>query len=214
METTQAINQGNILQGSFLDSQYFYPEYYISHIFVPIGKFLSFLVSPEGRGIENVIFSVFAVFFVTIILYTAVRMLEIRKKEHAHLHHEIEEYAHNQAEQEKRLREETGGSKNVHWSKTLNYLFSQHASDWKLAIIEADTMLEGLMNQLGFFGENLGDRLKVANQENFPQLTTAWEVHTVRNRIAHEGLSFELSHHEAKRIIALYEQIFHAYGYI
>jgi len=54
----------------------------------------------------------------------------------------------------------------------------------------------------------------MANQENFPQLTTAWEVHTIRNKIAHEGLAFELSQHEAKRIIALYEQIFHGYGFI
>jgi hypothetical protein len=153
-------------------------------------------------------------FFLTIISYVIVRMLEIRAKEHKHLHHEIHEYAHNKREYEKRLREEVGGSKNEHWGVVLNYLFSQHKSDWKLAIIEADTMLDGLMDQLGFHGESLGEKLKMANQENFPQLTTAWEVHTVRNKIAHEGLAFELSQHEAKRIIALYEQIFHTYGYI
>lgn len=130
------------------------------------------------------------------------------------MHDEIEEYAHNKAEEEKRLREEVGGSKNQDWSKTLDYLFSQHASDWKLAIIEADTILDNLMESLGFHGESLGDKLKMANQENFPQLTAAWEVHTIRNRIAHEGLAFELSQHEAKRVISLYEQIFHAYGFI
>ena len=75
-------------------------------------------------------------------------------------------------------------------------------------------MLEILLDQLGFKGESLGDKLKSANQENFPYLTIAWEVHTVRNRIAHEGLSFEISHHEAKRLIALYEQIFHSFGFI
>ncbi len=141
-------------------------------------------------------------------------MFEIRKKEHAYLKHEIAEYAHNKAEYEKRLHEETGGSKNEQWGKVLGYLFSQHASDWKLSIIEADSMLEALLGQLGFSGDSLGDKLKSANQESFPQLTTAWEVHTIRNRIAHEGLSFELSQHEAKRVIALYEQIFHAYGFI
>jgi hypothetical protein len=153
-------------------------------------------------------------FFLTIICYTIVRLFEIRAKEHKHLQHEIAEYAYNKAEQEKRLREEVGGSKNEHWSQTLSYLFSQHGSDWKLAIIEADSMLEELLDQLGFKGENLGDRLKSANQDNFPGLTIAWEVHTIRNRIAHEGLAFELSQHEAKRVIALYEQIFHGYGYI
>jgi hypothetical protein len=154
------------------------------------------------------------VFFLTIICYTFVRLFEIRKKEREHLRQEIAEYARNQVEQEKRLREEVGGSKNERWGKTLNYLFSQHGSDWKLAIIEADSMLFDLLGELGFVGENLGDRLKVAGQDNFPQLPTAWEVHTIRNRIAHEGLAFELSQHEAKRAIALYEQIFHAYGFI
>ena len=155
-----------------------------------------------------------AAFFLTIILYTIFRLFEIRKKEHEHLHHEIAEYAHNQAEQEKHLHEETGGSKNERWGVTLSYLFSQHASDWKLSIIEADSMLEEMMEQLGFRGENLGEKLKNATQENFPSLSTAWEVHTIRNRIAHEGLAFEFSQHEAKRVIALYEQIFHTYGYI
>lgn len=204
----------NLLSGSLLDTKYFNPEYLFSQGTMYLRLFFSSIFSAQVADIVKTILFFFSIFFLTIICYTFIRLLEIRKKEREHLKHEIAEYAHNQAEQEKRLREEVGGSKNERWGKTLNYLFSQHASDWKLAIIEADSMLEGLMDQLGFLGENLGDKLKAANQENFPQLTIAWEVHTVRNRIAHEGLAFELSQHEAKRIIALYEQIFHGYGYI
>ena len=172
------------------------------------------IFTHRNANMAKTILFLMSMFFLTVICYVVVRMLEIRHKEHAHLHHEIKEYAKNKAEQEKRLREEVGGSKNPRWSKTLNYLFSQHSSDWKLSIIDADSIMESLLKDLGFKGETIGDRLKSANQETFPQLTPAWEVHTIRNRIAHEGLAFELSHHEAKRIIALYEQIFHAYGYI
>lgn len=212
--TAQVSGTDNLLKGSFLDSNYFNPEYLFNNGATFLKQLFTLLFGEVGRDIGNKILFLLATFFIAVIFYTAIRLFEIRKKEHEHLHHEIMEYAQNKAEQEKRLREEVGGSKNDHWSLTLTYLFSQHASDWKLAIIEADTMLENLMDQLGFVGENLGDKLKAANQENFPQLTTAWEVHTVRNRIAHEGLAFELSHHEAKRIIALYEKIFHAYGFI
>lgn len=179
-----------------------------------IKDFFTFLTSDQAMIIFKTVLSFLATFFLIVISYTIVRLLEIRKKEKEHLRHELAEYAHNKAEYEKRLHEQAGGSKNEHWGKVLGYLFSQHGSDWKLAIIEADSMLDGLMDQLGFKGETLGDKLKSANQENFPELTIAWEVHTVRNRIAHEGLSFELSQHEAKRIIALYEEIFHPYGYI
>jgi len=155
-----------------------------------------------------------ALFFITIISYCAIRLLEIRSKEKKHLKHEIEEYAHHQAEHAKKLRASQEVSKNPQWTKTLGYLFSQHESDWKLAIIEADTMLESLVTQLGFKGNSLGDKLKGATQESFRNLTTAWEVHTVRNKIAHEGASFELTQREAKRVIALYEQIFREFGYI
>lgn len=211
-------NQNNFIDNlfSFFGSKYFNPEYLFNQGYSFFQHLFSFSISNSSQAISftKTILFLFATFFLIIICYAIVRMFEIRAKERQHLHHEIQKYARNKAEYEKRLREEVGGSKNERWSKTLSYLFSQHASDWKLAIIEADSMLESLMEQLGFRGETLGDRLKLANQDNFPNLTIAWEVHTIRNRIAHEGLSFELSQHEAKRVVALYERIFHEYGYI
>ncbi|MFA6257383.1 MAG: hypothetical protein WC646_03735 [Candidatus Paceibacterota bacterium] len=207
-------NQNSILGDSFLNSQYFNPAYLFERGSFYIQKFFELTFTERNMNLAKSFLFIMAMFFLTVICYVVVRMIEIRRKEHKHLHHEIIEYAKNKAEQEKRLREEVGGSKNPRWSKTLNYIFSQHSSDWKLAIIEADSILENLLKDLGFQGETLGDRLKSANQETFRDLSSAWEVHTIRNRIAHEGLAFELSHHEAKRVIALYEQIFHAYGYI
>ncbi|MFZ2149554.1 MAG: hypothetical protein WAV15_00095 [Minisyncoccia bacterium] len=210
METFNQNNTGD----SLINSVYLDPGYLFHQGVYHIQKIFYFVTSPESVSTVRTIMFFFGMFFLTIICYATIRLFEIRKKEHEHLHHEIQEYAHHKAEYEKRLKEEVGGSKNERWSKTLNYLFSQHSSDWKLAIIEADAMLEDLMDQLGFLGDNLGDKLKSSNQISFPQLTRAWEVHTIRNKIAHEGLSFELSHFEAKRIIAEYEEIFHAYGFI
>lgn len=210
----EIINQNSLLNGSFFDSKYFNPEYLFNQGLTFFHDFFVYINVDKIASIGKTILFFSAMFFMIVICYAIVRLFEIRKKEHEHLHHEIAEYAHNKAEYEKRLHEVVGGSKNERWGKVLNYLFSQHSSDWKLAIIEADSMLEGLMDQMGFKGESLGDKLKSANQQNFSNLTTAWEVHTIRNRIAHEGLAFELSQHEAKRIVALYEQIFHDYGYI
>lgn len=207
-------SQNSFFQNSFFNSKYLNPGYLFDQGILIIKQFVLFVTSDQTASFARGILFFLATFFLIIICYTIVRMSEIRAKERKHLHQEIQKYARNKAEQEKRLREEAGGSKNERWSKTLGYLFSQHSSDWKLAIIEADSMLDSLMEQLGFRGASLGDRLKLANQDNFPNLTIAWEVHTVRNRIAHEGLSFGLSQHEAKRIIALYERIFHDYGYI
>jgi hypothetical protein len=214
MQPPQIVSQNNLNTGTFLDSKYFDPGYLFNHGFEFFRQLWIFVSSDQSISFIKTVFFLLAVFFLTIVCYAFVRLFEVRKKEKAHLHHELEEYKHHKAEYEKHLHEEVGGSKNERWGKTLNYLFSQHSSDWKLAIIEADSMLDELLDTLGFHGENLGDKLKMANQENFPMLSNAWEIHTIRNRIAHEGLAFELTQHEAKRVIAIYEQIFHNYGFI
>ncbi len=203
--------ENSILGDSFLDSKYFNPDFWYTHggsFFQGIYHFIF-----EGSLFRNILVG-FSIFFITIIAYCFIRLLEIRRKEKKHLAREIAEYAHRQAEREKRLQEEGGVSKNERWRKVLTYIFSINSADWKLAIIEADSMLEGLMEELGFRGENLGEKLKSANQETFRPLSAAWEAHTVRNKIAHEGLGYDISQHEAKRIVALYEQIFREFGYI
>ena len=211
------MNPNSILENSFLGSKWLNPDYlfnqgvnFFHNIFnnLEVGDFAKIL------SIYHLLLFCLALFFLTLIAYCTIRVFEIRHKEHKHLEHEIAEYAHHQAEREKKLKEREGVSKNERWVKTLGYLFSQHASDWKLAVIEADSMLEALMEQLGFKGETLGDKLKSADKDKFRSLTSAWEVHTIRNRIAHEGTSFDLSQREAKRVIAIYEAIFREFGYI
>lgn len=99
------------------------------------------------------------------------------------------------------------------WSKVERLFSTQNESDWRLGIIEADAMLEDLTLQLGYPGANLGERLKSINPRNFPMLQQAWHVHLLRNRIAHEGMNFHLTQHEAWRAFKIYENIFRGYGY-
>jgi hypothetical protein len=188
---------------------------YIFERMVEFFQWLFKVIFNHNTGeLLNGIFIFLALFFIAIITYSFVRMFEIRKKERAHLRHELEEYAHHQAEKEKNKREKEAVSKNERWVKILEYLSSSNVNDWKLSVIEADSMLDGLMKDLGFKGESLGDRLKNADRDKFRNLTSAWDVHTIRNRIAHEGENFDLTLREAKRVIALYEQIFLEFGYI
>ncbi len=208
-----SFNQNPLLQDSVLGSKWFNPDFLFNQGVAFFQGLFGTTNSAQLLSVYHTVLFLLALFFLTIISYCTVRIFEIRKKEHKHLEHEIAEYAHHQAEREKK-KQEGEGSKNERWTKTLSYLFSQHSSDWKLAIIEADAMLESLLDQLGFKGQTLGDKLKSADQERFHNLTSAWEVHTIRNRIAHDGASFEISQHEAKRVIALYELIFREFGYI
>jgi len=213
MDLSQSLNPNT--QNPIFDPQYINLEYFFNKIY----EFFANLFNPThhipyfGTGFKLVL-AVLSIFFIFVITYTFVRLFEIRKKEHEHLHHEVEEYAHKHAVEDKEKWEKGSVSSNERWNTVLRYLFSVNESDWKLAIIEADSMLDLLLDQLGFKGENLGEKLKSADRETFHNLSSAWEVHVVRNRIAHEGQQFELTQHEAKRLVALYEQIFREFGYI
>jgi hypothetical protein len=215
-QATQATTQNPALGNSFLGSKWFNPDYLFNQASAFFNDFFNYFNNNQTQivSLYDIILFLFSLFFLSLICYCTVRMFEIRKKERHHLAQEIAEYAHHQKEREEKLKQGEAISKNERWLKALGYLFSQHAGDWKLAVIEADAMLEELMGQLGFVGETLGDKLKGATQDKFQSLTSAWEVHTIRNRIAHEGASFELTQREAKRVLALYEQIFREFGYI
>ena len=216
MDISMQVSQNPVFGNSFLNSKFFNPDYLFNRGLEFFREVFNFNVnnSADIIAVFHTLLFFLGIFFLTIISYTMVRMYEVRSKEHKHLHHEIEEYAHHQREREKKASQGGEVSRNERWTQTLSYLFSEHASDWKLAIIEADSMLETLMDQLGFKGDNLGEKLKSASQEEFRGLSSAWEVHTIRNKIAHEGLAYQVSHHEAKRIIAIYESIFRQYGFI
>mgnify|MGYP001598017297 FL=1 len=206
---------------SILNSKFLNPDYLFNQGLDFILDTVFFFLGPEGQSLLlfifafiNVIFFVFAVFFIFLICYSVIMLFELRAREHVHLKEEITEYAHHKAEKEKKLAEQNiSQSKNLKWNKIIQDLLSANMSDWKLAVIEADSLLENLMDQLNFKGENLGERLKNANPEKFRNLSSAWEVHTIRNKIAHQ-LDFDLSPREAKRIINLYEIIFREFDYI
>ena len=112
---------------------------------------------------------------------------------------------------------ETGASiekKNERWEKILAYTHSDSPADWRLAIIEADVMLDDLLKTSGYHGDGVGEMLKSVDPSDMLTLDAAWEAHKIRNRIAHSGTDFELTQREAKRIVTLFESVFKEAGII
>lgn len=104
--------------------------------------------------------------------------------------------------------------RNEKWEKVINYMNSTSPSDWRLAIMEADVMLEELLRTLGFHGDSVGEMLKSADKNEFSTLDDAWEAHKIRNAIAHAGTGFDLNERETKRVVALFEKVFKEFGVI
>jgi uncharacterized membrane protein len=214
MDFTQSVNLNTAANHPLFDPTFLNLDYLFNQILRFLQGLFGFAFSPELILLIEIILALLSLFFIFVIIYCTMRIFEIREKEHHYLEHEIAEYAHKKAEQAKAMVSETGEIKNGRWENVLNYLASPNASDWKLAVIEADSMLEDLTDQLELQGENLGERLKAANKEKFETLDNAWEAHIVRNRIAHEGSKFELTQREANRVAVLYENVFREFSII
>lgn len=103
---------------------------------------------------------------------------------------------------------------NTRWERILAHINSESENDWRLAIIEADVILEEMLTSMGYHGETIGEQLQGIEKSDFKTLDDAWEAHKVRNKIAHEGGDFALSKREAKRVISLFENVFAEFKFI
>ncbi len=156
--------------------------------------------SPFFSSLKTIL-PVLAIFFIAVIIYSLVRIYEIRKEEKEKLKAIV-------------FFPPEDLPKNERWQMVLDRVNSMNPSDWKLAILEADNMLDEMIRKMGYRGENLGERLKAIEPSDFTNIQNAWEAHKVRNKIAHEGSEFFLSHREARRIVGLYEQVFKEFEFI
>jgi hypothetical protein len=101
------------------------------------------------------------------------------------------------------------------WQQVQGHVASQNPHEWRLAILEADIILDELVyERFSELGDTLGERLKRVDRGDFKTIDKAWEAHRTRNAIAHEGSSFELSEREMRHILNLYEEVFREFQYI
>ncbi len=105
-----------------------------------------------------------------------------------------------------------GGPKNNRLQDMLTHIDSDSPNDWKLAIIEADIILDEALKSAGYAGASLGERLKGITTNQLQSLDDAWQAHKVRNQIAHAGSDFVLTHKLAQDTIKQYRRAFHELG--
>ncbi|MFA6416449.1 MAG: hypothetical protein WCW56_03105 [Candidatus Paceibacterota bacterium] len=108
--------------------------------------------------------------------------------------------------------------KDPRWERIIELVNSESPSEWKVAVLEADKILEEMVGEIKIEGmrlegKDMGEKLKKINRSDFLTLDDAWEAHKVRNRIAHEH-GFEISQHEARRVVGLFEKVFNEFDFI
>ncbi len=99
------------------------------------------------------------------------------------------------------------------WQSVLRHATSPNESDWRLAIIEADVILDMMTYIQGFQGETLGERLKNADPGFFKNVDFARKAHWMRNQIAHQP-DIKFTPREINQAIRMYEAAFNEFKYI
>jgi hypothetical protein len=71
------------------------------------------------------------------------------------------------------------------WENIEALMQSQSPSDWNMAILAADALLDDTLRGAGYEGTTMAERLKIVDPIQLPSLDRVWSSHRLRNAIAH-----------------------------
>ncbi len=89
------------------------------------------------------------------------------------------------------------------WQSIVNRSRINSPEAMKLAVIDADNLVDELLKRMGLEGEHMADRLENLTTEDFRSLDRIWDAHRLRNRLVHES-GFVVSREEAWKAIEDY----------
>ncbi len=72
------------------------------------------------------------------------------------------------------------------WADIRALTDSDSASDWNMAVLRADALVDDVLAHQGYEGTTLAERLKIADPIKLPSLDSLWSAHRLRNAIAHD----------------------------
>ena len=93
------------------------------------------------------------------------------------------------------------------WNKIKARLDTGLESEYKLAIIEADNMMDSVLKRMGYGGENLGERLGSLTSATLPNIEEIKEVHQIRNNIVRDP-NYTVTLDDVRKIMDAYEKGF------
>jgi len=155
--------------------------------------------------VYSIIAIIFSLFCLWGFIYAKIRYAQLVEVENEQLHEEEQAWLHAYG---------GGIQKNDRWGDIQSHIASENPNDWRLAIIEADVMLDQMLDDAGYVGVSIGDKLKTANPSSFQTVQDAWDAHRTRNEIAHAGSDFILTKRGAQETIVKYERVFREFAVI
>lgn len=79
----------------------------------------------------------------------------------------------------------------------------------KLAMIEADKLVDTVLRKVGYPGETMAERLKVAEYQH-PLIKNMWTAHRWRNQLVHEA-HFTLTERQTQEALKAFEAVLRSF---
>lgn len=93
------------------------------------------------------------------------------------------------------------------WRKVEELLKSKKESNYKLAILEADSLLSQALKMDGYNGETMEEQLKKVDPADISDIEPVLRAHQIRNRIV-ANPEEKLSYEEAQKVVESFEKAF------
>lgn len=91
------------------------------------------------------------------------------------------------------------------WDDIESRLKSDNDQQDKLAILEADKLVDQILFDIGYKGSNMKERLESADSNQIEELDLLVEAHEIRNKIINDS-KFYLSKDEVRRVMNIYRE--------
>jgi len=188
------------LDKPLFDPSYLNLEYVFTKIVEYIKPIYNIIIDPHTWTVVGFVSAFCSVIFISIIIFALVRMREIQLHEKMEINHEINEALLRDKEKSR--------NENQKWNYILTLIESPNESDWRMSIMEADTLLEESLKEKELTGNTVAELLDEARSSGYASIQNAWDAHLIRNKIAHEGSEYPLSQTEGRRVIKMFQNFF------
>ncbi len=163
-----------------------------------MNQIFSFITRPEANNIFIYFEIVFKIIFIIFLSGILILLLKASWLKRRVLESIIEFSTYRPFGAKKTFKE---------WSKIIKRLESGKESECKLAIIEADNLLDDIFGKMGYKGETMKEKLEQLGPTILPSIDEVYQVHKIRNNIVYDP-DYQLTLDRAKKVLDIYEKTF------
>jgi len=93
------------------------------------------------------------------------------------------------------------------WDEVIKQAKDEKEAERKMAIIEADDIVNDVLTQVGYEGESLSEKMEGLSEEIIPNIEEVKDAHKKKRDIVYDP-NRSLSREEAVEIVSVYEKVF------